>query len=122
MLFATAGQGALLVWMTGCGACVVIWYALTALLRRFVRAGSVLTPLIDLLFGLGAALIFLYFLYVGNRGAFRPFTLFGTLLGAAVFYFGLRAPVLRLDAFLRANFDRILTGIRENHLINVIFR
>lgn len=122
MLFATAGQAALLVWMTGAGAAVVIWYALTALLRRFVRAGFVLNLLIDLLFGVGAAGIFLFFLITGNRGAFRPFTLAGAALGAAVFALGFHCPAALLLAFLRTNLDRIMTVIRRNRLFNIIFK
>lgn len=122
MLFATAGQAALMLWMAGAGAVIVVWYALMSLLRRFVQAGFILNLLIDLLFGAGAAGIYLYFLISGNHGAFRPFTLVGTALGATVFAVGLRRPVTSIYSFLNNNFVKIVTAIRKNRRINIIFK
>lgn len=122
MLFATAGQGWMLVWMAGAGAMIAVWYALTSLLRRVVQAGVIRTLLIDLLFGVGAAAIFLAFLFAGSHGAFRPYMLLGTAGGFALFRLGLHAPVRRISSLLLINFGRIVTAIRRNHLIKVIFR
>lgn len=122
MLFATAGQAAVFVWMAGAGAGIVVWYALTVLLRRFVQAGFVLDLLIDLLFGVGAAGIYLAFLIAGNRGAFRLYTLAGTLFGAAVFTCGLHRPAAALFSAVRTIFGRIVTFLRENRLNKIIFK
>ena len=122
MLFATAGQGRLLVWMAGAGALIAVWYTLTCLLRRVVQADLARTALIDLLFGIGAAAIFLAFVFIGSHGAFRPYMLLGTAGGFFVFYIGMRAPVRRFCAWLRKHFDKIKNAIRRNRLNKLIFR
>ena len=122
MLFATAGQAAVFVWMAGAGAAIVVWYALTALLRRFVQAGFALNLLIDLLFGIGAAGIYLAFLIAGTRGAFRIYTLLGTLFGAAVFACGLHRPAKAFLSAILTIFGKIVTFSRGNRLIKFIFK
>ena len=122
MRFATAGQAAVFVWMAGAGACIVVWYALTALLRRFVQAGFVLNLLIDLLFGLGAAGVYLFFLISGNRGTFRLYTLLGTLFGVAVFACGLARPAAALRSAIYRIFLKSMTFVRRNRLIKFIFK
>ena len=82
MLFATAKQGALFVWMMACGAAIGFWYALMAGLRRFIRAGFWLTLLCDLSFGAGSAVIFIAFLLAGSYGQLRLFGVIAAGLGA----------------------------------------
>lgn len=81
MLFATMHQGLLFLWMAAAGALVFLWYLLLRGLRRLVQAGFVLGLGCDLLFGLGAAAILLFFLISGCCGALRPFALLAAALG-----------------------------------------
>lgn len=122
MLFATVGQGALFVWMVVAGIAVGIWYGLVALLRRILQAGFWLTLACDLLFGLGSAVILLYFMITGNYGQVRLFSILGAALGFFLFMFALAAPMQRLLEWIEGFFRRFMTKISKNRLINIIFR
>lgn len=122
MLFATVGQGALLVWMMAAGAAIGLWYLLLALLRRFIQAGFFLTLACDLLFGAGSAVIFLAALVTGSWGSLRPFAVLGTLCGSILFALAFSTPLKYLQKILQRSGCRIKAFIAKNRLIKVIFR
>lgn len=122
MLFSTAGQGLLFLWMMAAGAVTMIWYLLCAGLRRLIEAGFWLTLACDLLFGAGAAAIYLAFLVSGNYGASRPFALLGTLLGAGICAMGLLPPLKAAGSALKRLGGRIVTACSQNRLLKIIFR
>ena len=64
MLFATAGQFPLFLWMVGAGVAVGALYSLCAGLRRLLSAGFWLTLAADAFFGLAAALTLIVFICV----------------------------------------------------------
>jgi len=122
MLFATAGQGALFIWMMAAGAVMGAWYAAMAVLRRCIQAGFWLTLICDLAFGAGCAGIFILFLVLGNYGRVRLFEIIAALLGALVFSLA-AAPALKwLETTLCRTFGRIMTAMSGNRLIKVIFK
>lgn len=122
MLFSTAGQGLLFLWMMAAGAVTAIWYLVCAGLRRLVQAGFWLGLACDLLFGAGAAAIYLAFLVSGNYGAFRPFCLLGALLGAGICAAGLTPPLKAMERGLKRAGGRIVTACSQNRLLKIIFR
>lgn len=122
MLFATANQGALWLWMMACGAVMGLWYMLMAALRRFVQAGFWLTLIADIFFGLGCGLIFTIFLVTGNYGQFRLFALMAAGLGAVLFAIAVSAPLDWARKRLKTAFSRIWTWLSGKGLIKVIFR
>ena len=122
MLFATAHQGLLFLWMMAGGICIGIWYLLTAGLRRLVQAGFWLGLGCDLLFGAGAAVILTGFLVSGNYGVIRPFALLGALLGAMLAFFALVEPLHWLGRLFSRSGKRIVTVLAQNRLLKVIFK
>lgn len=122
MLFATAHQGLLFLWMMAGGVCIGIWYLLTAGLRRLVQAGFWLGLGCDLLFGAGAAVLLTGFLISGNYGVLRPFTLIGALLGAMLALFALVEPLYASGRLLSRTGKRIVTALAQNRLLKVIFK
>lgn len=122
MLFATAGQGALFLWMMTSGVAIGLWYALLAALRHFIQAGFWLTLLCDLLLGVGAAAIWIFFLVSGNYGRVRLFEALSALLGTLIFTLA-ASPALQYaqDALQRA-LHKIKGAVARNHLIKVIFK
>lgn len=122
MLFATMGQGRLFIWMMAAGAVIGAWYVLTALLRRILQAGFLLTLACDLLFGAGAAIIFIAAHIIGNYGAVRPYTLLATICGAAAFLFACTPPLKALQKRLQRVGRTIVAAVSRNRLIKVIFR
>lgn len=122
MLFATAGQFPLFVWMVGAGIAVGALYSLCAGLRRLLCAGFWLTLAVDALFGLGAALALIAALLLGCDGRLRLFELLGALAGFCLYMAGFDPPLRRaVRAVLRA-LRRIFVKISGNRLIKVIFR
>ena len=122
MLFATAHQGILFLWMMAGGMAVGLWYLLTEGLRRLIRAGFWLTLACDLAFGLGMAVILCTFLIAGNYGVPRPFALLGAALGTALILFVLLPPLKRLKGLLLRAGRRIVTQLAQNRLLKVIFK
>lgn len=122
MLFATAHQGLLFLWMMAGGMCIGIWYLLTAGLRRLIQAGFWLGLGCDLLFGAGAAVILTGFLISGNYGAVRPFMLLAALLGAALILFALSGPLRAIGGLFQRAGRRIVTQLAQNRLLKVIFK
>ena len=122
MLFATAKQGHLWLWMMACGAVMGLWYLLMAALRRFVQAGFLLTLIADICFGLGCGAIFFAFLVAGNYGQFRLFTLVAALLGAIVFALAVSAPLSWIQKRLKTALGKIWTWLSGKGLIKVIFK
>lgn len=122
MLFATAGQGALFVWMLASGVVIGIWYLLTALLRRILQAGFWLTLACDLAFGVGCAAIWMAFLVAGNYGRVRLFTVIAPVLGVLIFACAAAPAVNALERALRKAICHIVAALSGNRLIKVIFR
>lgn len=122
MLFATARQGALFLWMMVAGICIGVWYALLYFLRRFIQAGFYLTLACDLAFGAGAAAIWLAFSISGSYGQARLFELLAALLGALIFALASAAPLLRMESAFRRACRKIWTFLSENRLLKVIFK
>lgn len=122
MLFATAKQGALFVWMMASGAVIGLWYALMAGLRRFIRAGFWLTLICDLAFGVGSAVIFIAFLLAGSYGQIRLFEMIAAGLGALVFAGAAAAPLKWLEKALQKAIRKIVAVLSGNRLIKVIFK
>lgn len=122
MLFATAGQFPLFLWMVGAGVAVGALYSLCAGLRRLLSAGFWLTLAADAFFGLAAALTLIAALLLGCDGRLRLFELLGAVVGFCLYWAGfaplLRSAVLGAVRMLR----RIFVKISSNRLIKVIFR
>ena len=122
MLFATMHQGLLFLWMMAAGALLGLWYLAVAGLQRILQAGFWLGLACDLLFGAGAAVIFLAFLVAGNYGNPRPFTLLAAALGAALCAFAIVPPLRTVGGLLGKAGQRIMTSLAENRLLKVIFK
>ena len=122
MLFSTMGQGALFLWMMLAGFAIGAWYALTAALRRFIRAGFWLGLLCDLLFGLGCAAILLAALLLGSWGEARFFAFIGVILGILIFILAFAAPFQKIEAQICKLWDRFCVWWSENRLIKVILK
>ena len=122
MLFSTVGQGALFIWMMLCGVVIGAWYGVTALLRRVLQAGFLLSLACDLLFGLGGTAILLGFMIMGNYGQVRLFSILGAALGFGLFMFALANPAKRLLDALEGRFRQIMSWLTKKRLINIIFR
>ena len=122
MLFSTIGQGRLFLWMVGAGVLVGVLYSFSCAVRRLLCAGFWLTLSIDVITGIGAALILIAALVTGSYGQFRPYELLGVICGIALFALG-PGPMLK---WIFVGFGRILgrlfDALRRNRLINVIFR
>lgn len=122
MLFATAGQGWVFVWMMGAGALIGAWYALLAALRRLLAAGPWLSLAADLAFGIGAAAIFCAALVAANYGRVRLFAVGGAMLGFGLFAAGVFAPARRAASGIARGVRRIFVKLRGYRWIKVIFR
>lgn len=122
MLFATAGQGALAVWMMAAGACMGLVYLLMAGLRRLIQAGFALTLCCDLAYGALCALVFIAFLVRGNYGRVRLFEILAAALGMGISILALQPGLKWLGLRLAKFKKRIWTAMSENRLIKVIFR
>ena len=122
MLFATAGQFPLFLWMVGAGVAVGALYSLCAGLRRLLSAGFWLTLAADAFFGLAAALTLIAALLLGCDGRLRLFELLGAAVGFCLYWTGF-APLLRSVVRGAARMLRhIFVKIASNCLIKVIFR
>ena len=122
MLFATVGQGWVFLWMVAAGALIGAWYALLAALRRLLRAGFWLSLAADIAFGVGAAALFCGALVTANYGRPWPYTVFGALLGFALFAGAAFAPARRAAVALKQTFRHICVKIKEYRWIKVIFK
>lgn len=115
-------QARLFVWMMAAGVAMGAWYALTALLRRFIQAGVWLSLGCDLLFALGSAVLFMGALIAANYGQARLFEVLGFFLGAALFGAGMALPLRALAHRLRQCILKIMSRVAKNRLIKVIFK
>lgn len=122
MLFATAGQGALFLWMMTSGVAIGLWYTLLAALRHFIQAGFWLTLLCDLLLGVGAAAIWIFFLVSGNYGRVRLFEALSALLGTLIFALAASPALQHAQNALQRALHKIKGAVARNHLIKVIFK
>ena len=122
MLFATAGQGWVFLWMVAAGALVACWYALLAALRRLLAAGFWLSLAADAAFGVGAAAVFCGALVSADYGRVRLFSILGALAGFALCAVGLFPPARGVAAALNRGIRHIFVKINNNRWINVIFR
>ena len=122
MLFTTVGQGWVFAWMMAAGALIGAWYAALAALRRLLRAGFWLSLITDLAFGAGAAVIYCAALVAADWGRFRLYSALGTLLGFALFAWGVFPPARRAAARLASAFRHIFATICGFRWIKVIFR
>jgi hypothetical protein len=59
-------------------------YVLISLLRRLVKAGTVITAISDTLFGILAAIVIFTFTFLFNNGALRAYVTVPILLGLSI--------------------------------------
>ncbi len=122
MLFATAGQGWVFVWMIGAGALIGAWYALLAGVRRLLSAGFWLSLMADVAFGAGAAAIFCAALVAADWGRLRLYAVLGTLVGFALFAAACFTPARAVVGRLAGRMRHFCGRLRDNRWIKVIFR
>ena len=122
MLFATAGQGWVFLWMVAAGALIACWYALLAALRRLLAAGFWLSLAADIAFGVGAAAIFCGALVAADDGRARLYAFLAAAMGFALFAAGALLPARRVASRLWAAARHIFVTIRAFRWIKVIFR
>ena len=122
MLFSTAGQGWVFVWMLAAGALIGAWYALLAALRRLLCAGFWLSLAADIAFGAGAAVLFCGALVTADYGRVRRYDVLASLLGFFLFAAGAFPPARRLAARFAGAVRHIFVKIRAFRWIKVIFR
>ena len=122
MLFATAGQGWVFLWMAAAGALIAAWYALLAALRRLLRAGFWLSLAADVAFGVGAAALFCAALVAADYGRVRLYSALAAALGFALFVGAFYAPGRRAAEALAGAARHIFVKIRNFRWIKVIFR
>lgn len=108
--------------MIGAGLLVGAWYALLAALRKLFDAGFLLTLMMDVLFGIGAALILSAALMLGNYGSLRFYELLGAVLGIVLFALGTAPPIQWFSHHIVRRIRHIFGKISRNRLIKVIFR
>lgn len=122
MLFSTIGQIHVFLWMAGAGALIGALCALAAALRRLLCAGFWLTLAIDAATGLGAAVVLIAALVLGNYGVVRLYELLGAVAGLVLFRLG-PEPLLGAAACAVGRCARwIFQKIANFRLIKVIFR
>ena len=122
MLFSTIGQIHVFLWMAGAGALIGALCALAAALRRLLCAGFWLTLAIDAATGLGAAVVLIAALVLGNYGVVRLYELLGAVAGLALFRL-VAEPLLGAAARAVGRCARwIFQKIANFRLIKVIFR
>lgn len=122
MLYATAGQGWVFLWMMAAGALIAAWYALLAALRKLLRAGFWLSLAADIAFGAGAAALFCAALVAADDGRVRLYALLATALGFMLFAGAAYAPARRAARAVAGALRRIFVKIRGFRWIKVIFR
>lgn len=108
--------------MIGAGLLVGAWYALLAALRKLFDAGFLLTLMMDVLFGIGAALILIAALMMGNYGSIRFYELLGAALGVVLFSLGAAPPLKWISRHMVCRIRHVYGKISHNRLIKVIFR
>jgi len=118
MLFSTIGQGWVFLWMMAAGALIGAWFCLLDGLRGLMQAGFWLNLILDIIFGLGAAVIFALGLISANYGRTRLFAVLGALMGFSLFLLGFKPPVRSLGRGLR----RLGAGIKQLRWIKILFR
>ena len=122
MLFSTADQGWVFLWMMAAGALIGAWYALLAGLRRLLAAGLWLSLAADLAFGVGAAAIYCGALVTADYGRARLFSVLAVLAGFALCAAGLYPPARWAARTLADTFRRLFVKIGEYRWIKVIFK
>ena len=108
--------------MMAAGAAMGAWYAVTAALRRLLRAGVLLGICCDAAFGLGAGAVFCMALYTANYGQLRLYAVAAAALGFALFAGGVYPPGKKAAFVLIRRFRTIIVKIRRHRWINVIFK
>lgn len=122
MLYATAGQGWVFVWMAAAGALIAAWYGVLAGLRLLLAAGFWLSLAADVAFGAGAAAIFCAALVAADDGRVRLYAILAAALGFMLFAGAAFAPARAVARRLASRLRHIFVKIRGFRWIKVIFR
>jgi len=122
MLFSTANQAQVFIWMMAAGVFIGLVCSLFALLRRVLRPALPVLLVLDLLLGACCGALFALALVLGNYGRLRLFEILAAALGALLFGSGFRPLLRALLLFLRKNTFRIKASLSKNRLIKALFR
>ena len=87
--------------MLACGAALGAFYDGLALVRRMLRAGAVLTGVVDMGYGLCCGAVVAYLALCLRTEAFRMYVLLGAALGVGLYMGVIGMPVRILDAHIR---------------------
>lgn len=118
MLFSTIGQGSVFLWMLLAGMIIGLLYDFFRLLRCLLRAGAVLTLLLDVLWGACAGAVLAAMLVIANRGQMRLYVLLAVLSGAGLYWAAASRPALLLANGLR----RLVKKLPRFRLLKIVFK
>lgn len=94
-------QAYVFAWMTACGVALGAAYDVLGAMRRILRAGSILTGLLDMLYGLGCgAVVVVLALYLCVE-AYRLYVLLGIGAGMGIYAGLIGIPVRILASHIR---------------------
>ena len=122
MLFSTANQAQIFIWMMAAGVVMGAIFALFEILRRMLHPNLILSLLLDVVLGGACAVVFIVALVLGNYGRVRFFEVAAAILGAALFEFGFQPPIRALMRRTRRDTVQIKAWLSKNRLIKALFR
>lgn len=95
MLFHTWGQSQVFISMLYAGLAIGAWYDALRFVGRVLEAGRLFTIVLDIVFGVGTAVILILSMLLTNYGEMRVFCLLGAASGVVLYGWTAR-PLLRL--------------------------
>ena len=122
MLFSTANQAQVFIWMTAAGVAIGCICCLFSILRRALHPALPVLLVLDVLLGACCGLTFALSLVLGNYGRLRLFEILAAVLGAMLFEFGFQPPLKALLLCMRKSLFRIKALLSKNRLIKALFR
>lgn len=122
MLYYTASQPLEFIALMLAGMAMAAVSLLFSLARRLICAGRWLSLASDMLMGVVWAVIVCLSLTLACRGRFRLYHLAAIMAGAALFHAAMAVPLSRICSCLHRCASRLLTCLRQNRVLRVIFK
>ena len=98
------------------------WYFVMWLMRKMLFAGTALTLIADILFGIGAALIFSAALIYVDYGRLRLYTLAAAALGMLAFRLGPHNLLIGLGRRLGTGLSAVGTRLRKTSVVRALLK
>jgi len=122
MLFYTIGQSQIFLAMVYAGMSIGLFYDILRLIRYMLTAGRALSLALDLIFGVGSAILLIAFMMEANYAELRLYALLGAFCGLILYAFTISPVVIFMYRNAKKGLSHIGALLERSEILKKVLK